>query len=150
MSGRTISLDNLVVTANLVPIGAVLVPLAATKLTESREPARHRSRRAASRPPEGFFSGSHGSYTSPQAYVDGLVPAIWVGVGVLALGALIAAVLPFRRASRQTRTPQPRQRASRASPPDTAPYAVAEVGHEAGVEHGGRGSDVVGSAVAAA
>jgi EmrB/QacA subfamily drug resistance transporter len=38
---------------------------------------------------------SHGSYTSPQAYVDGLVPAIWVGVGVLALGALIAAVLPF-------------------------------------------------------
>jgi predicted MFS family arabinose efflux permease len=43
----------------------------------------------------GTVFASHGSYGSPQAYVDGLVPAIWVGVGVLALGALIAAVLPF-------------------------------------------------------
>jgi EmrB/QacA subfamily drug resistance transporter len=38
---------------------------------------------------------SHGSYTSPQAFVNGLVPAMWVGVAVLAAGALIAAVLPF-------------------------------------------------------
>jgi MFS family permease len=38
---------------------------------------------------------SNGSYTSPQAFVNGLVPAMWVGVGVLALGALIAAALPF-------------------------------------------------------
>jgi EmrB/QacA subfamily drug resistance transporter len=38
---------------------------------------------------------SHGSYASPQAYVDGLVPAVWVGVGVLAAGAAIAAALPF-------------------------------------------------------
>jgi EmrB/QacA subfamily drug resistance transporter len=38
---------------------------------------------------------SQGSYSSPHAFVDGLVPAMWVGVGVLALGALIAAVLPF-------------------------------------------------------
>jgi EmrB/QacA subfamily drug resistance transporter len=38
---------------------------------------------------------SHGSYASPQAYVDGLIPAMWVGVAVLAAGALIAAVLPF-------------------------------------------------------
>jgi EmrB/QacA subfamily drug resistance transporter len=38
---------------------------------------------------------SHGGYTSPQAYVDGLVPAMWVGVAVLAAGALIAAILPF-------------------------------------------------------
>jgi EmrB/QacA subfamily drug resistance transporter len=38
---------------------------------------------------------SHGSYTTPQAYVDGLVPALWVGVAVLGAGALIAAVLPF-------------------------------------------------------
>jgi EmrB/QacA subfamily drug resistance transporter len=38
---------------------------------------------------------SHGSYLSPQAYVNGLVPAIWVGAIVLAAGALIAAVLPF-------------------------------------------------------
>jgi predicted MFS family arabinose efflux permease len=38
---------------------------------------------------------SYGSYASPQAYVNGLVPAMWVGVAVLAAGALIAAVLPF-------------------------------------------------------
>jgi hypothetical protein len=38
---------------------------------------------------------SNGSYISPQAYVNGLVPAVWVGVGVLAVGALIAALVPF-------------------------------------------------------
>jgi hypothetical protein len=38
---------------------------------------------------------SHGSYASPQAYIDGLTPAMWVGVGVLAAGALIAAAFPF-------------------------------------------------------
>jgi hypothetical protein len=38
---------------------------------------------------------SQGSYASPEAYVNGLVPAMWVGVAVLAAGALIAAALPF-------------------------------------------------------
>jgi EmrB/QacA subfamily drug resistance transporter len=38
---------------------------------------------------------SHGSYLSPQAYVSGLVPAVWVGAAVLAAGALIGLVLPF-------------------------------------------------------
>ncbi|MBV9309315.1 MAG: DHA2 family efflux MFS transporter permease subunit [Solirubrobacterales bacterium] len=38
---------------------------------------------------------SNGGYTSAHAYVSGLVPAMWVGVGVLAAGALIAAALPF-------------------------------------------------------
>ncbi len=38
---------------------------------------------------------SHGSYASPQAFVDGLVPAMWVGTAVLGAGALIAAALPF-------------------------------------------------------
>jgi EmrB/QacA subfamily drug resistance transporter len=38
---------------------------------------------------------SHGSYLSPQAFVSGLVPAMWVGTAVLAAGALIAAALPF-------------------------------------------------------
>ncbi len=38
---------------------------------------------------------SHGGYLSPQAFVAGLVPAMWVGVAVLAGGALIAAALPF-------------------------------------------------------
>ena len=30
---------------------------------------------------------SNGSYCSPQAYVNGLIPAMWVGVAVLAVGA---------------------------------------------------------------
>ncbi len=38
---------------------------------------------------------SHGGYSSPQAFVDGLVPAMWIGTAVLAAGALIAAALPF-------------------------------------------------------
>jgi EmrB/QacA subfamily drug resistance transporter len=40
------------------------------------------------------FTGS-GAYTSPQAFIDGLVPAIWVGVAVLGAGALIVLALPF-------------------------------------------------------
>jgi MFS family permease len=42
---------------------------------------------------------SHGGYASPHAYISGLTPAMWVGVGVLAAGALIAAVLPFSKTS---------------------------------------------------
>lgn len=40
------------------------------------------------------FSGA-GAYTTPQAFVNGLVPALWVGVAVLTFGAIVAAVLPF-------------------------------------------------------
>jgi len=40
------------------------------------------------------FTGS-GGYGSPQAFVNGLLPAMWVGVGVLAAGALVALVFPF-------------------------------------------------------
>jgi EmrB/QacA subfamily drug resistance transporter len=38
---------------------------------------------------------THGSYASPEAFVSGLVPAMWVGAGVLGAGTLIAAALPF-------------------------------------------------------
>jgi MFS family permease len=38
---------------------------------------------------------SAGSYGSSHAFVAGLVPALWVGVAVLGVGALIAAALPF-------------------------------------------------------
>jgi EmrB/QacA subfamily drug resistance transporter len=41
------------------------------------------------------FTGA-GSYASPQAFVDGLIPAVWVGVAVLGVGALIVLALPFR------------------------------------------------------
>jgi len=40
------------------------------------------------------FTGS-GSYASPQAFVDGLLPAMWVGVAVLLAGAAVALALPF-------------------------------------------------------
>jgi EmrB/QacA subfamily drug resistance transporter len=38
---------------------------------------------------------SAGSYASPQAFVNGLTPALWVGVAALAAGALLALALPF-------------------------------------------------------
>ena len=41
------------------------------------------------------FTGA-GGYASPQAFVDGLLPAMWVGVAVLAAGALCVLALPFR------------------------------------------------------
>jgi EmrB/QacA subfamily drug resistance transporter len=42
------------------------------------------------------FSGS-GGYLSPQNYVDGLVPAVWVGAAVLFAGALVALLVPGLR-----------------------------------------------------
>src|SRR5215212_7911219 len=42
---------------------------------------------------------THGSYASPQAYTDGMVPAVWVGAAVLAVGAVVAFAIP-RRAGR--------------------------------------------------
>jgi len=41
---------------------------------------------------------SAGGYTSPQEYVDGLIPAVWVGAAVLAAGALVALLVPGRPA----------------------------------------------------
>jgi EmrB/QacA subfamily drug resistance transporter len=38
---------------------------------------------------------SHGGYASPEAFVHGLVPALWVGTAVLAIGALIPVLRPF-------------------------------------------------------
>src|SRR5262245_54015272 len=43
------------------------------------------------------FTGA-GGYTSPQDYVDGLIPAVWVGAAVLAVGALVALLVPRREA----------------------------------------------------
>jgi EmrB/QacA subfamily drug resistance transporter len=41
------------------------------------------------------FSGA-GSYASPQAFMDGVRPALWVGAAVLTLGAAIATLVPGR------------------------------------------------------
>jgi EmrB/QacA subfamily drug resistance transporter len=39
------------------------------------------------------FAGQ-GSYASPQAFIDGVEPALWVGAGVLVLGAIAALAVP--------------------------------------------------------
>ncbi|MBU3066897.1 DHA2 family efflux MFS transporter permease subunit [Nocardia sp. NEAU-G5] len=39
---------------------------------------------------------SRGSYLSPQGYVDGLVPAVWLGAVVVAIGVVVALLLPRR------------------------------------------------------
>jgi EmrB/QacA subfamily drug resistance transporter len=67
---------------------------------------------------------SHGGYVSPQAFVDGLVPALWAGAAVLAVGALVAAALPFStRASAQAHAAA--ESAQRTPGRDSAPAALA-------------------------
>jgi EmrB/QacA subfamily drug resistance transporter len=41
------------------------------------------------------FAGS-GSYASPQSFMDGVGPALWLGAAVLAVGALVALLVPGR------------------------------------------------------
>ena len=48
------------------------------------------------------FTGA-GGYASPQAFVNGLIPALWVGVAVLAAGAFVVLVLPVPVRSRRAR-----------------------------------------------
>jgi EmrB/QacA subfamily drug resistance transporter len=40
---------------------------------------------------------ANGGYTSPQAFVDGMVPAVWVGAGVLAIAVVAALFVPAKR-----------------------------------------------------
>ena len=51
---------------------------------------------------------SAGGYASPQEYVDGMTAALPVGAAVLAVGALVALLVPGIE-----RTPRPRRRAAR-------------------------------------
>ncbi|WP_433622352.1 MFS transporter [Nocardia sp. CA-120079] len=39
---------------------------------------------------------SHGSYTDPQSFIDGLIPALWVGAAIVAVGAALSRLLPSR------------------------------------------------------
>jgi MFS family permease len=39
---------------------------------------------------------ANGSYASPTTFVDGLVPAVWVGAAIVAVGAVVALALPGR------------------------------------------------------
>jgi EmrB/QacA subfamily drug resistance transporter len=40
---------------------------------------------------------ANGGYASPQSFVDGLTPALWLGAAVVAAGALLALAIPGRR-----------------------------------------------------
>ena len=53
---------------------------------------------------------AHGGYATGQDYVNGLTPTMWVGAGVLALGALVVLVLKFN-----TREQMPEQSAQAGS-----------------------------------
>jgi hypothetical protein len=50
---------------------------------------------------------SAGDFGSPQAYVDGLVPAVWVGAAVLAAGAVGALLVPGRAQASGVPAPAP-------------------------------------------
>jgi EmrB/QacA subfamily drug resistance transporter len=43
-----------------------------------------------------IFAGA-GSFASPQAFVDGFTPALWLGAAVVGAGAVVALALPRRR-----------------------------------------------------
>jgi EmrB/QacA subfamily drug resistance transporter len=49
---------------------------------------------------------SNGSYASPQAYTDGVAPAIWVGAILVGIGALIALALPGKTRPAEVAQPQ--------------------------------------------
>src|SRR4051794_29920674 len=65
------------------------------------------------------FSGS-GSYASPQAFMEGVQPALWVGAGVLAVGALAATLVPARRREQE----QPAAAPITAATPTPEPIAA--------------------------
>jgi EmrB/QacA subfamily drug resistance transporter len=61
-----------------------------------------------------IFAG-YGGYESGAAYVDGLTPAIWVGAGIVGLGALAALAIPPLRGRRAgASVPEPAMSSSRA------------------------------------
>jgi EmrB/QacA subfamily drug resistance transporter len=40
---------------------------------------------------------TYGSYASGEAFTDGLVPAVWVGAGIVAVGAVVSLFVPGRK-----------------------------------------------------
>ena len=62
------------------------------------------------------FSGA-GSYESPAAFIDGVVPALWVGAAVLAIGAVAALAVPGKAR-------EPRAAATVNAAPEAVPVAA--------------------------
>jgi MFS family permease len=50
---------------------------------------------------------SEGGYVTPQTFVDGLVPAIWVGAVVVALGAVVSLLIPRKRRAAEAPVREP-------------------------------------------
>ena len=46
---------------------------------------------------------ARGSYASPQAFVDGMTAALPIGAAVLAVGSLLALLIPAKRLEREPR-----------------------------------------------
>jgi MFS family permease len=46
------------------------------------------------------FTGA-GGFETPDAFVDGLIPALWVGTGVLTVGGLTALLVPGKRSEQR-------------------------------------------------
>ena len=78
----------------------------------------------------GAVFSARGGYSSGAAYVSGLVPAVWVGVCVVGIGALLAFVLPRRLAARADSTP-PARRTSSPNPRVASASGLPEVHDEA-------------------
>lgn len=45
----------------------------------------------------GAVFAAQGGYETPDSFVDGTVPALWIGAGMVAVGALLALLIPGRR-----------------------------------------------------
>ncbi|AQU67047.1 MFS transporter [Streptomyces niveus] len=52
----------------------------------------------------GAVFSARGGYETPQVFVDGTVPALWIGSAVVGLAALTALAMPGRRATGRTTT----------------------------------------------
>ncbi|MFI5758347.1 MFS transporter [Streptomyces sp. NPDC051569] len=61
----------------------------------------------------GAVFSAQGGYGTPDSFVDGTVPALWIGAGAVALAAVAATLVPRRRARiLAAAQPQPQERAS--------------------------------------
>src|SRR4051812_3523966 len=49
----------------------------------------------------------YGSYSTGQSFVDGMVPALWIGAAVVFLGALAAFLIPSRKRAAEGRLDEP-------------------------------------------
>jgi EmrB/QacA subfamily drug resistance transporter len=49
--------------------------------------------------------GSYGGYESPATFIDGMVPALWIGAAVVAVGAVLGGLIPGKRVAQAVDAP---------------------------------------------